>query len=209
MIKIYAPGGNPSLNSSAGRCFLILEEIGLEYEHVGLEMSKGEHKSEEYLNINPNGKIPCLNDNGFVIWESMAINTYLAREYKPELLSYGAQNQSLVDQWNYWVISEYQTPIVKIAIHMRRVKEEERDMEMIKTETQKILKMNELLDKNLEGKDFLVGNSLSLADLHVGLAVSACYMLKIDLSQYKNLGKLVHAVMSRPAFQKLSGHHKH
>jgi len=63
MLKVYAPLGAPLISSSAGRCFFLLEELGLEYEPVFIDFKKGENKTEEYLKLNPNGKIPTLVDD--------------------------------------------------------------------------------------------------------------------------------------------------
>ena len=80
MVEIY---GSP--RSSASRCFIVLEELGIPYKAMPIDMSNREHRSDAYLLLNPNGKIPCVNDDGFVIWESLAINHYLVEKYKPAL----------------------------------------------------------------------------------------------------------------------------
>ncbi len=87
MITIY---GSP--RSSSGRCFWCLEEVGETYNAKPLNFKEKEHKSPAYLKINPNGKAPTLTDDDFVIWESIAINFYLAETYKPELLGLDNKN---------------------------------------------------------------------------------------------------------------------
>ena len=76
MLKIY---GIP--RSRAFRTLWMAKELGIEYENVPIDMGKGETRTPEYLAINPNGHIPAIDDDGFVLWESMAINLYLARRY--------------------------------------------------------------------------------------------------------------------------------
>ncbi len=75
MIKLY---GIPA--SRAARCLWMLEELDLEYENVPTHFI-GDSKKPDYLKLNPNGKLPTLDDDGLVVWESMAINLYLARKY--------------------------------------------------------------------------------------------------------------------------------
>ena len=70
MLKIYG-----SKMTSAFRCHILAKEIGLEYEEISVDL---EHPGEDYLKLNPNGKVPCLVDGDFVLWESMAITAYLA-----------------------------------------------------------------------------------------------------------------------------------
>ena len=72
MIKLYG-----TAMSRAGRALWALEEVGQKYEHIPISFG-GDTRKPEYLKINPNGHIPCLDDNGTIIWESMAINLYLA-----------------------------------------------------------------------------------------------------------------------------------
>ena len=86
MLKFYTIQGGGRLTSCVGICLWLLEELKTQYQVINLDLDKFEHKSEEYLKLNPNGKVPTLVDNGFVIWESIAINNYLARKYKPEFL---------------------------------------------------------------------------------------------------------------------------
>lgn len=208
MLKIYSPEGTPPLMSSAGRCYLLLEELGLEYESVGLTFSKGEHKGPEYLELNPNGKIPCINDDGFVLWESMAINEYLCNKHKPELLGANLQDKANVSKWNYWYLVEYQPNIVQILIQTRFTPEEKRNPEVIENAKKKMMALNTLLDKELEGKEFLVGDSYTLADLHISLGVGICFMFQIDMSGVPNLAKYLQKMSARPAFQKLQKTHK-
>ena len=81
MITLYG-----SARSSAGRCLWCLEETGVAYENKNVDMRTKEHQSEAFLKINPNGKVPAMVDGETKLFESMAINFYLADKYKPELL---------------------------------------------------------------------------------------------------------------------------
>lgn len=202
-MKIYTIAGAPALASSAAACLLLLEDLGVAYEKVSLDFAKGEHKSEAYTKLNPNGKIPCLDDNGFVLWESMAINNYLALKYSPGLLGIEVQDKGLVSQWNHWSVSEYRAPIVSIFMDSRKP-EDQRNPSVVEASMKKIAAMNELLDKALEGKEFLVGNYFTLADLHIGYAVAMTSRLNMDLSAYKNLAPYVGRFTARASFQKLS-----
>lgn len=202
-MKIYTIAGAPSLASSAATCLLLLEDLGVSYEKVALDFSKGEHKGEAYIKLNPNGKIPCLDDNGFILWESRAINEYLALKYSPALLGIEMKHKALVSQWNNWSISEYVSPLVSIFVDSRKP-EAQRNPALVETSMKKISAMNELLDKELEGKEFLVGNYFTLADLHIGYAVAMTSRLNMDLSAYKNLAQYVERFTARDSFKKLS-----
>lgn len=197
MIQIY---GSP--RSSAGRCFLLLEELGLPYQHMPLDMSKKEHKSPDFLKLNPNGKVPCLVDDGFVIWESLAINSYLAEKHRPELLGKTPQEKGLIQQWSLWALLELQAPMVDILIQMFFVPEERRDQAHIAKSREKIGPALTILDKALAHKKYLVGERLTLADINMASVVNIAPSLQIPLEGHANVLSWYGAMKDRPAFQK-------
>ncbi|MCO4759769.1 MAG: glutathione S-transferase family protein, partial [Oceanospirillaceae bacterium] len=175
MITIY---GSPK--SSAGRCFWCLEEAGVEYTTKSIDFSAGEHKSEAFLQINRNGKVPALIDGDFTIWESLAINNYIADAYKPELLGTSPQERGLVSQWSIWSVADLQAPMIQAFIQLVFVPEPRRDAEVIKKALEKIPGMLNTLEAELEGKDYLVSNTFTLADLNTSFVVSICDDIKFD-----------------------------
>jgi glutathione S-transferase len=197
MITIY---GSP--RSSSGRCFWCLEEVGETYDAKPLNFKEGEHKSAAYLKINPNGKAPTLTDDDFVIWESIAINFYLAETYKPELLGSGNKQHGLVQQWSLWGIAELQPPIINTFIQVIFVPDERRDNGAIEKAMAKIPGLLKVLNDALEGKNYLVGNDFTLADLNVASIASLCSEIKFDLTAYKNIQTWLTQISERPAFKK-------
>src|SRR5258706_15471246 len=100
MIQMYGSKG-----STAFRCYWFLEELGLPYETMPLDFAKGEHKSAEYLKLNPNGKLPTMVDDGFVVWESLAINYYLMEKQKAlQFVGTSLQENAQVNQWSMWSV---------------------------------------------------------------------------------------------------------
>jgi glutathione S-transferase len=199
MIQIY---GSP--RSSAGRCFVMLEEAGLKYEIPALDiMGKKEHKDEEFLKLNPNGKVPCLIDDGFVLWESAAIVTYLAEKYKPELLGANAQEKGLVQQWAFWTMTEAQPPMVDILIQKIFVPEGKKDLALIERREKQIPGILEVLEQSLTNKKFLVGEKYSVADLMAASAVNIAFGIQLDLSRFTNIKAWMAEVKSRPAWQRV------
>src|SRR5437763_1431062 len=98
-MKLY----NANFSPNALRTRAVLLELGIPYEQIEVDMSKGDNRTPEYLALNPNGKVPMLVDRDLVIWESRAINAYLAALY-PERNLYPAdiKVRAKVDQWSYW-----------------------------------------------------------------------------------------------------------
>ena len=192
MITIY---GSPK--SSAGRCFWCLEEAGVEYSTKSIDFSAGEHKSEAFLQINRNGKVPVLTDGDFTIWESLAINNYIADAYKPELLGTSPQERGLVSQWSIWSVADLQVPMIQAFIQLVFVPEPRRDAEVIKKAFEKIPGMLNTLEAELEGKDYLVSNTFTLADLNTSFVVSICDDIKFDLSEYSNINQWRNRIAER------------
>lgn len=197
MITIY---GSP--RSSAGRCFWTLEEVEAKYENKEIDMRAGEHKAAPYLEINPNGKIPALTDGEFNIWESMAINNYLAAAYKPELLGSNPKEQGQVSQWTTWSIAELQPPLIDVFIQLVFVPEDKRDMALIEKSKAKLPNLLNILNTSLEGKTYLVAEKFSLADINTASVVSICEHLKYDINEYSNIKSWLGALSDRPAFQR-------
>lgn len=197
MICLY---GSPK--SSSGRVYWLLEELGLPYEAVKLNMREKEHKNENYLKLNPNGKVPCLKDGEFVIWESIAINHYLADKYSPSLLGLTPENRGLIQQWSVWSIVELQKPLIDIFIQKIFVPEDKRDHNLIEKAEKICLTLLSILNSALLGKEYIVGQVFSLADLNLASVVHITSAIQMDISTYKNIQIWLARLTERPAFQK-------
>ncbi len=196
MVTIY---GSPK--SSSGRCFWCLEEAQVPYDAKSINFKEKQHKSEDFLKINPNGKVPVLTDGEFTVWESMAINHYLAETHKPELLGTTVQNKALVQQWTLWALAELQPPIIDVFIQLVFVPEDRRDLKAIEKATAKLPSLLETLNAALLNKTHLVGDAFSLADLHVFSVASLCRDIKFDTSSYKNMNAWMLKILERPAYK--------
>lgn len=199
MIKIY---GSP--RSSASRVYWLLEEIGLTYQPVKINMREKEHKSEAFLKLNSNGKIPVLTDGDFVIWESIAINNYLADKYAPHLLGSTPEIRGTVSQWNIWSMLELQKPMIDIFIQKVFVPEDRRDLALIEKAQKSCPPLLGILDNALNKHKYLAGDTFTVADLNMASVVTLATPIGMDISAYKNIQGWLSAVMERPSFQKFS-----
>lgn len=204
MIKIY---GSP--RSSASRCYWMLEELGLSYEAMHLDMRSKEHKSEWFLKINPNGKVPALMDGDFVIWESMAITNYLAKKYNSPLAATTPEEEGHIMQWSFWALAELQAPAVTWLIQEIFVPAELKNMQTIEDAKIKATGFLKVLEKSLNGKNFLVNERFTVADLNVASVVNVLVELKYDFSDFKNIQHWLKACTDRPAFNKLASLRSH
>ena len=197
MITLY---GSP--RSSAGRCLWALEEVGATYTLKDIDMKNKEHKAPEFLAINPNGKVPAMTDGDVTLFESMAINFYLAEAYKKELLGTTAQERGLVHQWSFWASSELQGPIIEVFIQKVFMPADKRDQKVIDDNMEKTKGLLSVLNNSLQGKKYLAGNQFTLADLNTASVASICMAIGEDLKTFPNILSWLGAMSDRPAFQK-------
>lgn len=199
MIQIY---GSP--RTSASRCILMLEELGLPYQQMPLDMSeRREHKSDAYLKLNPNGKVPCLVDGDFVIWESIAINHYLAEKYRPELVGTTVEERGRSMQWSTWAMVELQQPLVGIIIQTMFTPEDKRDAGVLKKAQEHVPHLLGILDQHLARHEHLAGARLTVADFNMVTVINLASHLKFPLEPYKNIQAWFARMKARPAFTKL------
>jgi glutathione S-transferase len=185
MLKLY--GG---ARSRASIVQWYLEELGIPYEFILLDLQAGEHRQPEYLAINPIGKVPAIVDGDFQLWESGAILFYLAQKY-------GNLPSSLEEQAkiNQWIIFGNATLGPGIFVEANR----EREMPKLMTP------LNQILEK----QPFLLGDELSVVDVAVGSILAYIpLMLKLDLSEYPAVVDYIQRISERPAFQKAIGGRK-
>jgi glutathione S-transferase len=160
-----------------------LEELGVPYEFVMLDMKAGEHRQPEFLTINPVGKVPAIADGDFVLWESGAILLYLAEKYGPAL---SLEQRAQINQW---ILYANATMGPGIFVADTREQEFPRHLGM--------------LNQWLEARPYLLGDEFGAADVAVGALLSYIpMMLKLDLSEYPVVGAYLDRLAARPAFQK-------
>lgn len=197
MIKLYGPA-----RSSAGRCLWLLEELGVQYENVHLDLMKKEHKQDWFLAINPNGKVPALTDGDITLFESLAINYYLTEKYQPNFSGKTLKEKAITQQWSYWAATEVQGPIIDIFIQKIFVPEGKKDFKLIEENEKLLPDLFSVLDKSLAGKKFLNGDEFTLADLNVASVVSIAHPIGFNMTPYSNINAWMSAITERPSFQR-------
>ena len=198
MIKIFG-----SHKSSARRCFWCLEEAELKYEAVSVDMREREHKSPEYLKINPNGKVPALVDGDVRLFESMAINFYIGDAYKQSLIGSTSRERAPIRQWSFWSLAELQPPLIEAFIQLVFVPEDKRDMDKVSKALEKAKVHLATLNSHLESTSYLVSNRFTLADLNTASVVEINQNINNDLGEFPHVEKWLKAVQERPAYQRL------
>jgi glutathione S-transferase len=193
MIKLYG-----SSMSRAGRSLWALEETGVKFEQVLV----GETRKPEYLKVNPNGHVPTLDDNGTILWESMAINLYVAEKYgKAPLWPSTVEGHGACYQWSLWGMTEVETRLIEIFEHRIMLPAAQRDEKVALAAVEKLKAPLKVLDDHLRKSEYLLGKEFTIADLNVASVMSIARYVQLDLSSVPTAEKWLQKCLERPANQ--------
>jgi glutathione S-transferase len=180
----------------AFRVLWIAQELGLAYEHVPVEIGPAGARRPEYLALNPNGRLPAIDDDGFVLWESLAITLYLAKKhgrlYPPTL-----EGEAKAWQWSLWAVQEVDRGVNIWSLHAVRLPPEDRDASRREEALQVIAAPFRVLDGALADRPYLLGDEFTVADLNVAAVISRA--LDMDLSATPRLADWLGRCLDRPA----------
>src|SRR5215470_13916452 len=114
--------------SRAFRTLWMAKELGLDYEHLKVDFATGDTRTPTHLALNPNGHVPVIDDDGFVLWESMAINLYLAKKYSAgALYPTRLEDEARAWQWSLWGMTEVERPLLTTMMNRAVYPEDKRD----------------------------------------------------------------------------------
>jgi len=180
----------------AFRALWIAEELKLDYEHVPIEIGPGGARKPEYLAINPNGRLPAIADDGFILWESLAITLYLAKKHG-RLYPTTLEGEARAWQWTLWAVQEVDRGVNIWSLHAVRLPAEDRDPQR-RAEALKVLEGPfKVLDDALAGSPYLLGEDFTVADLNVAAVISRA--IDMDLAATPRLASWLKRCLDRPA----------
>jgi glutathione S-transferase len=193
MLKLY---GVP--RSRAMRSLWMLEELGVPYENVGVDFITGT-KSADFKQLNPNGHIPVLQDGDLVLWESLAINLYLARKHDKGLWPKTVEDEGRAYQWSLWAMTEAEEPLLTALLNRVFFPPEQRDAKKADDAVARFAKPLGVLDGSLAGRDYLLGSTFTVADLNVASVLTWAPLAKLDLSAAPRAAVWLGRCTARPA----------
>jgi glutathione S-transferase len=196
--KLFGISGSRALRAIWG-----IEETGIDYEQVPVSYG-ADSKSDDYLAVNPNGRIPALVDGDLTLFESMAINLYLAKRYGGSLYPATPQDEARAWQWSVWAISEIEPLQMQIVIQRLFTPEEKKNPKVIPGATKGLQRPLRVLDTALAGRDWLMGDAFSVADLNVASVMYLMKLVSFDYSAHTNVQHWADACYARPAFARAS-----
>jgi glutathione S-transferase len=199
-MKLY----NADLSPNCVRVRAVIHELGLEVEIIDVNIMSREPRPAEFLAANPNGKVPAfVDDDGFALFESRAINAYLASK-RPERDLYPAdpKRRAIADQWSYWQALQL-GPAMQAVAFERVLKPQfgmgEADEAVIAAKMKEIDRFMPILDRGIEGKEWLA-DKLSVADF----AVASTFLFRkpSHISLPPHVESWIQRVEALPSWQK-------
>jgi glutathione S-transferase len=182
----------------AFRALWIAKELGLDYEHLPIEIGDAGAQSPEFLAINPNGRLPFIDDDGFVLFESLAITLYLAKKHAlGGLYPTALQDEARTWQWSLWAVTEVDRGVNIWSLHAVRLPPAERDAAKRDEALKVIEKPFRVLDAAVAKQNYLLGDTFTVADLNVAAVISRA--VDMDLSSTPHLRDWLTRCLERPA----------
>ncbi|MBO9357462.1 glutathione S-transferase [Bordetella petrii] len=198
MLKIW---GRPS-SVNVQKVLLTVRELALPHatEHVGGQF--GGLDTPEYGKMNPNRKVPVIDDNGLVLWESNAIVRYLAARYSDGGLWPGdVAVRAQADRWMDWTATEWQPAMVPAFLGLIRTPEAQRNAAAIEASTQKANHLGQMLENALQDREYIAGTHFSMGDIVLGCVAHRWLAMPIERPATPALSAWYRRLMMRPAAQ--------
>jgi glutathione S-transferase len=202
----------------------MLEELGVPYELVKTDFANGDTRTPEFLRINPNGHVPALVDGDLTLWESMAINLYLAERYgQGTLWPASAADRARAVQWSFWAMSECERALFDVLFGRSTGAQFEKWREWSESEAFRATHPGEpsytrdevaararraeaglqpplrVLEGQLGGQPYLLGHAFDVADLNVASIWVTARLAQLDLSAHPNVDAWLGRCLARPA----------
>jgi glutathione S-transferase len=194
-LKIYGVA-----RSRAARVLWMAKELGLDYEHVKVDFATGETRRPEHLALNPNGHVPVIDDDGLILWESMAINLYLAKKYGAGgLYPSRLEDEARAWQWSFWGVTEVERPVLTAMMNRAIYPESQRDPTAADAAEKTLAQPLGVLEGVLARTAYLLGGNFTVADLNLASILAWARPARIDMSAFPKVAEWLTNCAERPA----------
>jgi glutathione S-transferase len=173
--------------SRAFRVLWMAQELGLQYENIPLDPRAGDTRKPDYLKINPNGHVPAIVDGDCVLWESLAINLYLAKKHGGPLAPADLAEEGKALAWSMWALTELEDNTVTLVQSALMPPERKPDAARVERAQAALNAPLRVLDTALGQNPYLLGNRFTVADLNVAGVAAGLGIAKFDLSTWPNV----------------------
>ncbi|WP_447761032.1 glutathione S-transferase family protein [Pseudomonas moraviensis] len=179
------------------------EELGLAYEAIDAGGAFGVVDTPEYRAMNPNGRVPVIEDDGFVLWESNAIVRYLLAKHAPDSAWYpaDAQARATADKWMDWATSSFAGPFRTVFWGVLRTPSEKQDWKAINAAIKECDELLNMADHALISQPYLSGNDIGMGDIPLGSFIYAWFEMPIERAPQPHLQAWYERLKQRAAYQ--------
>ena len=180
-----------------------LDELEVAYDRVDAGMAFGVVNEPFYKKLNPNSRVPTIEDDGFVLWESNAIVRYLAAKHGAgSLWPSDLKVRADADRWMDWISNHVSPVITPVFWGLIRTPADKRNLAQIEADAAKTAQQFEILEQCLAGRQYVAGQAFSMGDIVVGVTVNRWYALDVKRPHFANLEAYYARLKQRPAYQK-------
>lgn len=200
MLKIWGRKNS----SNVRKALWCAEELGLIYEALDAGGAFGVVDTPEYRAMNPNGRIPVIDDDGFVLWESNTIVRYLCAKYAPDSVWYPAdlQVRATAEKWMDWTTSTFADPFRQVFWGVLRTPADQQDWVKIHAARDTCVELLALVDQALAEQPYLSGEEVGLGDIPLGSFIYAWFEMPIERPPMPHLQAWYERLQQRPAYRK-------
>jgi glutathione S-transferase len=192
-LKIYGIAA-----SRAIRTLWMAHELDLPYDHQQIHYQRLLQDDPDYGSVNPNVRIPAIDDDGFVLWESLAINAYLAKKHVDKSLApKGLHEEAKLMQWSLWAVTEVEPWNNQWGLNTMALPEPERKPELAAEALQKLDRPLKVLDAHLGAHRYVLGTRFTVADMNIAGCLYRGLWMPLDA--YPHVKHWLHACWTRPA----------
>jgi glutathione S-transferase len=199
MLKIWG-----RLNSSnVQKVLWCCGELGLDYERINAGLQFGVNNTPEYRALNPNGLVPTIDEDGFVLWESHVIVRYLARKHSLGTLCPADPRACAdADRWMDWMGATLWPALQPAFWNLIRVEPAKRDNTLVTDCLAKAGIVMARLETHLAGRRYVTGDTFTMGDIPLGVAVQRWLNLPFDRAPQPNVEAYYRQLQTRPAFKR-------
>ena len=179
-----------------------IEELGVPHEHIDLPQARPKQEPA-YLAMNPNGLVPTIEDDGFILWESNSCVCYIAAKCGAGTLCPSELRQRVdAERWMHWQLTTLSTPSWTIFLGLVLTKPEQRDMAAITAASKRFNELWTIVDKVLATRRFVASDQLTIGDIPMGIAAYRWFTTPVQRDRHPNFEAWYGRLTERPAFKK-------
>jgi glutathione S-transferase len=200
MLRIWGRSNSVNVQKALWCC----EEMSLPYERVDAGGSFGVVNTQQYRHLNPNGLVPTIEEDGFVLWESNAIVRFLTARHSagklwPEDLNVRAE----ADKWMDWQNTTFWPTFRPLFWNLVRTQPDQRDADAMEESRLKTVEILGYLDAHLKNRQYIVGDALTMGDIPMGCGIWRWMGLPIERTELPNVQRWFDNLSNRPAYKKI------